>query len=97
MATVVHTNADGTTHVHGPSSAKIVALGTVTLGGATFMVDRDGQISAGGITEFGKCLGFGTVVAAYSCLRISAARTHAVRCVSEKCISRIALSLIACN
>ena len=53
MATVVHTNADGTTHTHGPTSAKIVALGTVSLGGATFMVDRDGQIEAGKTTEFG--------------------------------------------
>ena len=53
MATVVHTNADGTTHTHGPTSAKIVALGTVTLGGATFMIDRDGQIEAGKTTEFG--------------------------------------------
>ena len=44
MATVVHTNADGTTHTHGPTSAKIVALGSVTLGGETFMIDRDGQI-----------------------------------------------------
>lgn len=53
MATVVHTNADGTTHEHGPTSAKIVALGTVTVGGATFMIDRDGQIEAGKMTEFG--------------------------------------------
>jgi hypothetical protein len=53
MATVVHTNADGTTHTHGPTSAKIVALGTVSLGGATFMIDRDGQIEAGRTTEFG--------------------------------------------
>jgi len=50
---VVHTNADGTTHTHGPTSAKIVALGTVTLGGDTFMIDRDGQIEAGATTEFG--------------------------------------------
>ena len=50
---VVHLNADGTTHTHGPTSAKIVALGTVTLGGATFMIDRDGQIEAGKTTEFG--------------------------------------------
>jgi hypothetical protein len=52
-AVVVHTNADGTTHTHGPTSAKIVALGTVTLAGATFMIDRDGQIEAGKTTEFG--------------------------------------------
>jgi len=30
-----------------------VALGTVTVGGATFTVDRDGQVAAGGTTEFG--------------------------------------------
>ena len=49
----VHMNADGTTHTHGPTSAKIVALGTVTLNGTTYMVDRDGQIEAGAETEFG--------------------------------------------
>ncbi len=53
MAAVVHTNADGTTHTHGPSSAKIVGLGSVTLGGATFIIDRDGQVEAGKTTEFG--------------------------------------------
>lgn len=40
-------------HEHGESSAKIVGLGTVTLGGATFMIDRDGQVEAGKTTEFG--------------------------------------------
>ena len=52
-AVVVHMNADGTTHTHGPTQAKIVALGTVKLGGATFMIDRDGHVEAGGTTEFG--------------------------------------------
>merc|ERR1712216_456385 len=50
---VVHYNADGTTHTHGPSNAKICGLGTVTLGGATFMIDRDGQVESGKVTEFG--------------------------------------------
>jgi hypothetical protein len=54
MATVVHTDpVTGETHTHGPTSAKIVALGTVTVGGATFMIDRDGQLESGGETEFG--------------------------------------------
>ena len=40
-------------HDDGHAPAKIVALGTVTLGGATFMIDRDGQVEAGVETEFG--------------------------------------------
>ena len=40
-------------HADGSAPAKIVALGTVTLGGATFMIDRDGQVDAGVETEFG--------------------------------------------
>ena len=50
---VKHVDASGHEHTHGPTSAKIVALGTVTVGGATFMIDRDGQIEAGKETEFG--------------------------------------------
>jgi len=49
-------------HVHGESHAKIVALGTVTLGGATFAIDRDGQVEAGAITEFGVELIAGSAV-----------------------------------
>jgi hypothetical protein len=40
-------------HAHGEEHAKIVALGTVTVGGATFTIDRDGQVESGGVTEFG--------------------------------------------
>jgi len=40
-------------HAHGEESAKIVALGSVKLGGATFSIDRDGQVEAGATTEFG--------------------------------------------
>ena len=40
-------------HAHGDDGAKIVALGAVTLGGATFTIDRDGQVEAGATTEFG--------------------------------------------
>jgi len=46
----------GHTHSHEHSSKPgegIVALGTMTVGGATFMVDREGQIEAGKETEFG--------------------------------------------
>lgn len=42
-----HDHADGAAH------AKIVALGTISMGGATFMIDRDGQVEAGVETEFG--------------------------------------------
>jgi len=50
------TDVHGHGHSHDHSEgahALIVALGTVTLGGATFMVDRDGQIEAGKTTEIG--------------------------------------------
>ena len=47
-----HTHGHGHEHSH-ESSAKIVALGTVSLGGATFMIDRDGQVESGKKTEFG--------------------------------------------
>jgi len=40
-------------HAHGHTSARIVAIGTVTLGGATFAIDREGQIESGKETEFG--------------------------------------------
>lgn len=40
-------------HAHGHTSARIVAIGTVTLGGATFAIDREGQIESGAETEFG--------------------------------------------
>jgi len=50
----VSTMADhGHEHSHGPASAKIVGLGTVTVGGATFMIDRDGLVESGKTTEFG--------------------------------------------
>ena len=39
-------------HAHG-QAAKIVALGTVEAGGATFTIDREGQVEAGKDTEFG--------------------------------------------
>lgn len=52
-------------HADGSAPAKIVALGTVTLGGATFMIDRDGQVDAGVETEFGvEIVGDSTGVAA---------------------------------
>jgi hypothetical protein len=50
---VVHGAGTIFEHTHGPTNAKIVALGTVTLGGSTYMIDRDGQVEAGGETEFG--------------------------------------------
>lgn len=44
----------GHSHDHdGHVSAKIVSIGTVTLGGATFVIDREGQVEAGKVTEFG--------------------------------------------
>lgn len=44
----------GHSHDHdGHDPAKIVSLGAVTLGGATFVVDREGQIESGKETEFG--------------------------------------------
>lgn len=52
-AGVVHNAGTAFEHTHGPTGAKIVGLGTVSLGGATFMIDRDGQVEAGGETEFG--------------------------------------------
>jgi len=49
-------------HADGHQAAKIVALGTVTVGGATFMVDREGQIESGKVTEFGVELISGSAV-----------------------------------
>ena len=42
-------------HAHGEEHAKIVALGTVTFPGcgATFTIDREGQVESGVETEFG--------------------------------------------
>jgi len=40
-------------HDHGEEPAKIVGLGAVMLGGATFIIDREGQVAAGAKTEFG--------------------------------------------
>lgn len=52
-AAVVHGAGTAWEHSHGPTGAKIVALGSITLGGATFIVDREGQVEAGLKTEFG--------------------------------------------
>ena len=44
----------GHSHDHAEGEvAKIVALGAVTVGGATFTIDREGQVEAGRTTEFG--------------------------------------------
>ena len=40
-------------HAEGHTPVKIVALGTVTLGGTTYAIDREGQVEAGVETEFG--------------------------------------------
>jgi len=59
-----HESGHGHSHAHG--SAKpgegIVALGTVTLGGATFTIDREGQVEPGKETTFGVELISGTGV-----------------------------------
>ena len=52
MAAVVHTNADGTIHSRS-IEREDRGLGSVTLGGATFIIDRDGQVEAGKTAEFG--------------------------------------------
>jgi len=50
-------------HSHSENAAKICALGTVTVGGATFTIDRDGQVEAGKTTEFGvELVGTSTMV-----------------------------------
>ena len=50
-----HESAHGHSHEHadGEEAAKITALGTVTVGGATFAIDREGQVESGKTTEFG--------------------------------------------
>ena len=50
---VVHGAGTAWEHTHGPTGAKICGLGAVTIGGATFIVDREGQVEAGLTTEFG--------------------------------------------
>lgn len=53
----------GHSHEHNEKAAKIVALGCVTVGGATFTIDREGQVEAGVDTEFGvERVGEGTAV-----------------------------------
>lgn len=51
--TVVHGAGTAWEHTHGPTGAKICGLGAVTLGGATFIIDREGQVECGLKTEFG--------------------------------------------
>ena len=48
-----HGHGHSHSHEPGEEHAKIVGLGTVTVGGATFTIDRDGQVEAGKTTEFG--------------------------------------------
>lgn len=48
-----HGHGHSHSHEPGQEPAAIVALGTVTLGGATFAIDRDGQVESGKVTEFG--------------------------------------------
>ena len=57
-----HSHGHGHSHEHSEDAAKIVGLGTVTLGGSTYMIDRDGQVACGGTTEFGVELVSGTAV-----------------------------------
>ena len=52
-AAAEHGHGHSHEHEHGHEAAKIVALGTVTVGGATFTIDREGQIESGKTTEFG--------------------------------------------
>ena len=47
-----HSHGHGHSHSH-DKIAKIVGLGTVSLGGATFTIDREGPVEAGLETEFG--------------------------------------------
>lgn len=48
-----HGHGHSHAHADGTAPAKIVALGTVTVGGATFTIDREGQVECGKTTEFG--------------------------------------------
>ena len=50
---IVHGAGTAWEHTHGPTGAKICGLGAVTVGGATFVIDREGQVEAGLKTEFG--------------------------------------------
>ena len=45
--------AHGHSHEHTEGHAEIVALGCFTVGGATFSIDREGEVEAGATTEFG--------------------------------------------
>ena len=40
-------------HADGHKPAEIVSLGAVTLGGTTYIIDREGQVESGKVTEFG--------------------------------------------
>jgi len=56
-----HENGHGHSHEHRTKPGEgIVALGTLTVGGSTFMVDREGQIEPGKETTFGVELISGT-------------------------------------
>jgi len=56
-----HETAHGHSHEHSTKPGEgIVALGSITLGGATFMIDREGQIEPGKDTTFGVELISGT-------------------------------------
>merc|ERR1719379_1640481 len=46
-------NGHGHSHDHGEGHAEIVAIGTVSVGGAVFSIDREGQVASGKTTEFG--------------------------------------------
>jgi len=57
-----HSHGHGHEHSH-EHIAKVVALGTVTVGGTTFAIDREGQVEAGLETTFGvEIVGGGTAV-----------------------------------
>jgi hypothetical protein len=50
-----HSHGHGHSHDHadGDHKSEIVAIGTLTLGGATFAIDREGQVESGKETTFG--------------------------------------------
>ena len=64
-----HSHGHGHSHEHSEDAAKIVGLGTVTLGGSTYMIDRDGQVECGKTTEFGVELVAGTATPSFGLLR----------------------------
>jgi len=64
-----HSHGHGHSHEHSENAAKIVGLGTVTLGGSTYMIDRDGQVECGKTTEFGVELVAGTATPSFGLLR----------------------------